>query len=83
MPYALQAREAREMDKQAVLCMLTKIESNRLSQHSFHAYSTRSREVAASLPNKGCPPRCRVSGRTSQCDHQTDNTDGVLHLVYH
>ena len=25
MPYALQAREAREMDRQAVLCMLTKL----------------------------------------------------------
>ncbi len=50
--------------------------------HSFHPHSARSREVAASLPNEGCPPRCRVSGRTSQFDRQNRNTDGVLHVVY-
>lgn len=82
MPYALQARQAREMDKHAVLCMLTKLSSSSCPSNSFHPHSARSREVVASLPNKGRPPRRRVSRRTSQFDRQNGNTDGVLHLVY-
>src|SRR6266851_6218904 len=64
MPRALQANRAREVDEHAVLCMLTDL-ALLLVQHSCCPHSALSREVATSLSDEGCPPCCRVSGKTT------------------
>jgi len=62
MPRALQAKQAREVDKKTVLGKST-APANPLSSTHCCPYSALFREVAASVSDEGSPPCRRVSGQ--------------------
>lgn len=70
MPHALQAKQARKMDKHTVLCTLTDSGFNRSSSTHVVPHSALPRKVAASISDEGCPPCCRVSGTNNRFYHK-------------
>ena len=62
MPRALQAKQARDVDKKTVLCKST-ARPIRLSNSHCCPYSALFREVAASVSDEGSPPCRCVSGQ--------------------
>jgi hypothetical protein len=61
MPRALKAKLARETDKKAVLCTSTLLVHTPLLIAFYLFFSTRSREMAPNVSNKGSPSCRRVS----------------------